>query len=153
MKKVLFQILLLSVFAFSAITTQAQTPFEMAQAALADEFDNPLDFEWEEDNGEFIATYFAEEGNIEVIFDDNGNWQQTSQNLTFESMPNSIKAAVKKLYPKAPPYYDMAISLQTIEAQKFLIGFETNTEMITLTFDENAKLLEKEAHPIDEDFD
>ena len=71
----------------------------------------------------------------------------------FDNMPKNIKAAAKKLFPKAPPYYDMALSLQTIEAQKFLIGFENKSEMITLTFDENAKLLDKHTHPIDEDFD
>ncbi len=153
MKKLFVQILLLNVlFSFCNSQLQGQSALETAKAVLSDEFDNAQEFDWEEEEGEFIATSFTEEGYIEVIFNPDGTWQQTSQNLEYQSLPEGIKSAVKKLYPKTPKYFDTVIHFQSAEIQKFIVGFETETETITLTFDENAKLLNKNVEEIEDGF-
>ncbi len=153
MKKQFVQILVLITFSLvSNFKIYAQAPLEKAQALLAEEFDNPSDFDWEEDEGgEFIAYSFGDEGSIEVNYDDEGNWLQTSKNIDYMNLPDHIKSAVKKLYPDTPDYYDLVTHLKSRQSEKFMVSFETETDMVTLTFDKNGKLIENNKEPLDGD--
>ncbi len=105
-------------------------------------FPEATDVNWEQDGEEYLGTFETVDNIIEITILEDGTWQQTTTIMDAEGLPTVAINFIKKEFV-VETYYSVS-KVETPTQIRFFANFETETQTVSLQFDEDGRLLEKE---------
>ena len=90
---------LLLFYSGSSLIAQNEQAPEVVQTSFNKMYPHATVIEWEFDDGLWEVELEDAQGELEVLFTDNGNWVETVRELKRRALPASIKSKVKAEYP------------------------------------------------------
>ncbi|MFK7807760.1 MAG: hypothetical protein AB8F74_08195 [Saprospiraceae bacterium] len=129
----------------------------LAQAKLPDGVKGTVDLlypdaeqiEWEDENDELVVYLIDEDYNVEITFDEEENWIQITTVIGESDLPSLAQTYLVENHSDTD--VNNILKMRTRKSTMYFVNLETNSEIISLTFDETGNLVEKEAEDIDED--
>lgn len=134
----LVALLLAPTFTLSA---QSDVP-EAVQNTFDELFPEATDVSWEQDGEEYLGTFETTDNIVEVTILEDGTWRQTTTNIDAEELPTAAIDYIKKEFV-VETYYSVS-KVETPAQIRYFANFETETQTVSLRFDEDGGLLEKE---------
>lgn len=95
MKKLVFALLFLSIFAGAARAQLRKVPADVTNAFKA-KYPNATDVEWKDKLTGFDAQFKDNDKNMTVTYNNKGEWQKTEKALTFDETPATVKDGLSK---------------------------------------------------------
>jgi hypothetical protein len=105
---------------------------------------------WDNDEEHFIAYFFHEAHEVEATFRRNGEYLQKVITLEYDELPKAALSYIEKEFGRNFDYPGIT-KVVTPTGESFFASFETETEIVNLTFDNKGQLLNKKAESIDDD--
>ncbi len=142
---------IIGLFLLPTFSIQAQDD-EIPQAVLAtfgDMFPNAEEMDWFADEDEYAVSFAEDSYNLEANFKSNGDWIQTSKTIELDDLPTAATKMIVAEYGK-PEYFINLVQIQRPGKMYYYVSFETIKKTVTLTFDANGKMTEREEEDIDD---
>ncbi len=95
MKKLVFALLFLSIFAGATNAQLRKIPADVTNAFKA-KYPHATDVEWKDKLTGFDAQFKEGDKNMTVTFNNKGEWQKTEKALTFDETPAAVKEGLSK---------------------------------------------------------
>lgn len=125
----------------SILSAQSDVP-EAVQNTFDEMFPDATTVNWEQDEEEYLATFETSENNLEVSFLEDGTWKLTVTYIGEEELPTAAVDYIKKEF--VVETYNSVTKRETPGDVKYFASFETEKQYVSLRFDEDGELLEKE---------
>lgn len=124
----------------NAIPETVQTTFDKL-------FPNATEVDWEQDGEEYLAGFEnADFSFVEVTIFEDGTWQQTVTSLSAEELPTAAQTYIEEEFT-VETYYNIS-KIETAKETLYLVNFETTTQSVSLRFDTDGNLIEKEVEDL-----
>lgn len=140
---------------FFSVTTTVLSAQDDAPKNVQTNFDkmfaNAENVAWDSYEGEYIASFYTDDYVTEATFLENGNWILTSTYLEMEHLPKITQNFLSEKYDEDLTYFPGILKTVSPKGTHYVVTVETEidseteeVETLTLTFDEEGKLLVKQ---------
>lgn len=120
---------------------------QKAQMAFNQKFTN-VELLYEEEGEKESVFGFYQNGNYkEVIFDRNGTWLLTRSEIDLVNLPASISSVIKSEFGIFT--YENIIQIEIPGDRKYEVEISTESQYITLIFNNQLQLISREVEPIE----
>lgn len=145
MKESILGFCFLSLFSLVQLVPACAQEVEVPEEVLAtfeEIFPTATNVNWEENDVLYIATFTIDDYSIKATFEENGDWVETNTEIEFKDLPAAAQEYIKAEFV-VEQYYSIT-KLEVPEEVRYFAYFETDTEGVNLTFDEDGNLVHKE---------
>ncbi|GEM_PF-1902398 len=150
MKKSFFgSCLIILCISLQGITLKAQENAipETVQTTFNKLFPSATEVDWEQDGEEYLAGFEnADFSFVEVTIFEDGTWQQTVTSLSAEELPTAAQTTINDEFT-VETYYNIS-KVETAKETLYLVSFETTTQSVSLRFDTDGNLIDKEVEDL-----
>jgi len=108
--------------------------------------------EWEHFDGNYTASFFKGDNYVVSIFDESGNWQQSTRQLKEEQLPRKVKKCWNKKFKDVQFVTAMLEVDKMAEKPQYHISFESSADLVNLVYNQKGKLKEQVKEPIIQDY-
>jgi len=147
----LFQFIIISALLLVSTSLEAQNIRAKVTDNFAKKYPGTEVLEWEYFDKSYTASFFQGDNYIVSIFDENGNWQQSTRQLKEEQLPRKVKRCWKKKFKDVQFVSAMLEVDKMTEKPKYHISFESSQDLVNLVYNRRGRLKEKVKEPIVQD--
>lgn len=147
----LFQIIMTSAILLISASVVAQSIPAKITSNFAKKYPRTEVLEWEHFDGTYTASFFMGDNYVVSLFDENGNWQQSTRQLKEEQLPRKVKKCWKKKFKDVQFVTAMLEVDKMAEQPKYHISFESSQDLVNLVYNQKGRLKEKVKEPIVQD--
>lgn len=120
---------------------------EAVQSTFDKMFPSATDVSWEHDGEEYLTGFEnADFSYVEVTIFEDGSWQQTVTSVSADELPTAAQTYINDEFT-VETYYSIS-KVETPKESVYLVNFETTTQSVSLRFDTDGNLLEKEVEDL-----
>ena len=149
-KYFLFAALAIVFLAGTATPSLAQTKLpENVRLAVETLYPDGEQIEWDNEDGddEGVVYLINNDSSVEITFDKEGSWGLITTYIGTDDLPAEAQSYLSENYPKND--FSVVLEVKSPTKTSYLVNFETETNLISLSFDESGKLIEKQVEDID----
>ena len=104
--------------------------------------------EWESFQGDYTASFFQNDNYIVSTFDSNGNWKQSTLQLTEGQLPKKVRKCWKKKY-KEVQFVTAIFEVQDANLKPmYHLSFEADANLVNLVYNRRGRIKSKFSEPI-----
>lgn len=142
------RLLFLFCFSICSLSFSAQNPPKAVIGAFDKMYPSSEVMEWESFQGKYTASFFEGDNYIVSTFDANGNWVQSTRQLTEEQLPKKVNKCWKKKY-KEVQFVTAILEVKEKDVKPmYHLSFEADANLVNLVYNRRGRIKSKFSEPI-----
>ena len=133
-----------------AVHAQSDDVPKSVLTTFNNKYPNAEEVDWYTDEDDYTVSFVEDSYNVEATFKANGEWRQTVTNIDEMDLPKAAGSYIAGQFGK-PDYFINITRMQTPGQLQYFVSFETATKTVSLIFNEDGSLAERNEEDIDQD--